>query len=104
MSLTKENQKSGHKKQYCCLYLAFNLKNYRSQFLIVLFQKDSRTLGMSGYIRKHFSYGSSVPYQDQGQTSLNINGPTILTIQLPALLLVSRIHPTRNKSNSWRMT
>lgn len=36
--------------------------------------EDSRTLGMSGYIGNRFDYGSSISYQDQGQTSLNING------------------------------
>lgn len=29
---------------------------------------------MSGYIGNRFDYGSSISYQDQGQTSLNING------------------------------
>lgn len=29
---------------------------------------------MSGYIGNRFDYGSSISYQDAGQTSLNING------------------------------
>ncbi len=29
---------------------------------------------MSGYIGNRFDYGSSVTYQDQAQTSINING------------------------------
>ncbi|MEX3012626.1 hypothetical protein AB3538_10510 [Acinetobacter baumannii] len=29
---------------------------------------------MNGYIGNRFDYGSSISYQDAGQTSLNING------------------------------
>ncbi|MFE1728073.1 fimbria/pilus outer membrane usher protein, partial [Acinetobacter baumannii] len=70
----QENQNSGHETQYL-LSLSFPLQfkkntvNFNSSI-----SEDSRTLGMSGYIGNRFDYGSSISYQDQGQTSLNING------------------------------
>lgn len=72
--LDQENQNSGHETQYL-LSLSFPLQfkkntvNFNSSI-----SEDSRTLGMSGYIGNRFDYGSSISYQDQGQTSLNING------------------------------
>ena len=73
MSLTKKIKILVTKRNICCLYLFhFNLKNtvnFNSSI-----SEDSRTLGMSGYIGNRFDYGSSISYQDQGQTSLNING------------------------------
>lgn len=73
MSLTKKIKILVMKRNICCLYLFhFNLKNtvnFNSSI-----SEDSRTLGMSGYIGNRFDYGSSISYQDAGQTSLNING------------------------------
>ncbi|HHP0396743.1 fimbria/pilus outer membrane usher protein [Acinetobacter baumannii] len=46
---------------------SFSVGKQKSEFQIT-------TLGMSGYIGDRFDYGSSISYQDQGQTSLNING------------------------------
>ncbi|MGQ1695280.1 fimbria/pilus outer membrane usher protein [Acinetobacter baumannii] len=72
--LDQENQNSGHETQYL-LSLSFPLQfkkntvNFNSSI-----SEDSRTLGMSGYIGNRFDYGSSISYQDAGQTSLNING------------------------------